>query len=101
MNKFTIDEAINRRMAANSDYTRLFGQGSFDIGFYRLIRFDKQTPHSRDELYIIAAGSGDFFCGRETKSFSTGDIFFVPAGVAHGFVKFTYDFATWVVFFKS
>jgi mannose-6-phosphate isomerase-like protein (cupin superfamily) len=100
MNKFTITDATNRHLSANSDYTRLFEQGSFDIGFYRPIRFDKQTPHTRDELYIVAAGSGDFSCGGETQSFSTGDIFFVPAGVEHGFMKFTYDFATWVVFFR-
>jgi mannose-6-phosphate isomerase-like protein (cupin superfamily) len=101
MNKFTIGEAINRHMTANSDYTQLFERGTFDIGFYRPIRFDKQTPHTRDELYIIAAGSGDFSCGGETQSFSCGDIFFVPAGVEHGFMKFTYDFATWVVFFQT
>jgi len=99
MIKFTIAEAIDRHVSANTDYTRLFEQDSFDVGFYRPIRFDKQTPHARDEIYIIAAGSGDFRCGDETQSFSSGDILFVPAGVEHGFIKFSYDFATWVVFF--
>jgi gentisate 1,2-dioxygenase len=99
MKKFTIAEAINRHMSENTDYTRLFEQDLFDLGFYRPIRFDKQTPHTRDELYIIAEGSGDFICGSEARSFSTGDIFFVPAGVEHQFTKFSDDFATWVVFF--
>jgi mannose-6-phosphate isomerase-like protein (cupin superfamily) len=99
MDKFTITDAISRHMSANSDYTRLFERNTFDIGFYRPIRFDKQTPHTRDELYVIAAGSGEFFCGRETQSFATGDVFFVPAGIAHGFTKFTYDFAAWVILF--
>ena len=99
MKKFTIAEAINLHVSENTDYSRMFEQNAFDLGFYRPSRVDKQTPHSRDELYIIAAGSGDFVCGGETRSFSPGDIFFVPAGVEHQFIKFSSDFATWVVFF--
>jgi len=45
------------------------------------------------------AGSGDFVCGSETRAFAPGDVFFVPAGIEHRFMKFSYDFATWVVFF--
>lgn len=99
MVKFTIAEAVARLMSANTDYARLFEQGSFDIGIYRPTRVDPQTPHTRDELYVVVAGSGDFVCGNETKAFSSGDMFFVPAGVEHRFMKFSYDFATWVVFF--
>ena len=93
-------DAISRHASENTDYTQIFEQDSFDIGFYYPIRYDPQTPHSRDELYIIAAGSGDFVCGNETQSFSVGDILFVPAGVEHRFVNFTYDFATCVVFLR-
>ena len=101
MYKFTLAEAIDQHMSANADYTQLFARDSFDIGFYRPVRFDKQTPHERDELYVIAAGSGDFVCGDETRSFSCGDIFFVPAGVEHRFTNFSYDFATWVIFLRK
>jgi mannose-6-phosphate isomerase-like protein (cupin superfamily) len=98
MVRFTIAEAVNSLMSQNTDYARLFEQNAFDIGIYRPTRVDPQTPHTRDELYIIAAGSGEFVCGNEAKGFSSGDVFFAPAGVEHRFMKFSDDFATWVVF---
>jgi mannose-6-phosphate isomerase-like protein (cupin superfamily) len=101
MHKFTLVEAIDRHMSANTDYTQLFERDAFDIGFYRPIRFDPQTPHAKDELYFIAEGSGDFVCGDQTRRFSTGDIFFVPAGAEHRFTNFSHDFATWVVFLRK
>ena len=99
MIKFSIAEAVARLMSENTDYARLFERESFDIGMYRPAKIDRQTPHERDELYIVAAGSGEFVCGGEGRAFSTGDVFFVPAGVEHRFSKFSYDFATWVIFF--
>jgi mannose-6-phosphate isomerase-like protein (cupin superfamily) len=99
MMNFSIAEAVGRLMSDNTDYARLFERDSFDIGMYRPVKVDQQTPHSRDEVYIIAAGSGEFVCGDENRTFSTGDVFFVPAGVEHRFTKFSYDFATWVIFF--
>jgi mannose-6-phosphate isomerase-like protein (cupin superfamily) len=99
MEKFSIAEAIDRHLTSNTDYTRLIEKPAFDVGFYRPIRYDKQTPHSRDELYVVAEGSGTFVCGGETTPFKEGDLFFVPAGVAHCFKDFSYDFATWVIFF--
>lgn len=99
MLKITIADAVGRLVQENTDYMRLLEQDSFDMGIYRPARVDPQTPHARDEVYVIAAGSGDFVCGNETRTFVPGDVFFVPAGVEHHFTKFSYDFATWVVFF--
>ena len=99
MLKITIAEAVSRLTQENTDYMRLLDQESFDVGIYRPARVDPQTPHARDELYIVAAGSGDFVCGSETRAFALGDVFFVPAGIEHRFMKFSYDFAAWVVFF--
>ena len=99
MIKLTIAEAVARLVSANTDYTRLFERSSFDVGIYCPTRVDPQTPHTRDELYVIAAGSGEFACGNETKTFASGDVFFVPSGVEHRFMKFSDDFATWVIFF--
>ena len=98
MQKISFAEAVARLMSSNTDYMRLFGKDAFDVGIYRPVRVDKQTPHTRDELYIIAAGTGDFTCGGATSSFATGDVIFVPARVEHRFLKFSPDFATWVLF---
>ena len=101
MEKVSIAEAIDRHLSSNTDYTCLIQKRAFDVGFYRPIRFDKQTPHTRDELYIIAEGTGTFCCGNDKTHFYEGDLFFVPAGVEHSFTGFSYDFATWVIFLSG
>jgi mannose-6-phosphate isomerase-like protein (cupin superfamily) len=99
MTGFAINDALNCLVAAKADYTRLIEQKTFDVGIYRPLRVDPQTPHSRDELYMVASGRGEFICAGETKAFGHGDLFFVPVGVEHRFLDFSEDFATWVIFF--
>ena len=41
-------------------------EGDFDVSLYKPEKIDPQTPHARDELYVIASGSGKFFCAGET-----------------------------------
>jgi mannose-6-phosphate isomerase-like protein (cupin superfamily) len=60
---------------------------------------DPQPPHTRDELYFVASGSGWFVNGSERHPVATGDALFVPAGVVHRFEEFGNDFAVWVVFY--
>jgi mannose-6-phosphate isomerase-like protein (cupin superfamily) len=60
---------------------------------------DPQTPHTRDELYVVLSGSGRFVNGDTTHAFAPGDVILVPAGVVHRFVDYTPDFRTWVVFY--
>src|ERR1700680_4771660 len=79
MTGFTIADALHHLLAAKADYTRLIEQKTFDVGIYRPLRVDPQTPHSRDELYVVASGRGEFICAGETKAFGHGDPFFVPA----------------------
>jgi quercetin dioxygenase-like cupin family protein len=62
---------------------------------------DRQQPHARDEIYIIARGAGQFFDGQKTCSVATGDFLFVPAGQEHRFSKFSEDFAVWVFFYDG
>ncbi len=58
-----------------------------------------QTPHDRDELYVVASGRGTFFVGGQRVPFGPGDVLFVAATVEHRFEDFSEDFATWVVFY--
>jgi len=99
MEKFTLAKGIATLASNNVDYRWLVERNAFDVGIYRPDQIDNQTPHQRDELYIIASGSGRFVCGEETEKFSPGDVFFVPAGFAHRFENFSEDLAAWVVFF--
>lgn len=70
-----------------------------DIEYYAPVSVDLQKPHARDEIYIIAAGSGTLTVGADSFAVSSGDVLYVPAHVEHRFANFTDDFATWVVFY--
>jgi mannose-6-phosphate isomerase-like protein (cupin superfamily) len=95
----TISEAIGALISAHTDYAPIIERETFDVGDYHPSERDLQKRHALDELYVVAAGRGDFTCGDETRPFAPGDLFFVPAGVDHRFTNFSDDFATWVVFF--
>jgi len=81
----------------------VLGHGTLLVEYYAPRGSDPQQPHTRDELYVVIAGSGHFVTGTENGGvrhpFGSGDVIFVPAGVVHHFEDFTDDFATWVVFY--
>ncbi|MEZ5667505.1 MAG: cupin domain-containing protein [Alphaproteobacteria bacterium] len=72
--------------------------GSMRVGLYAPRGSDPQEPHSQDELYIVARGSGQFVKDGDTRPVGPGDLIFVEAGAAHRFLDFSDDFVTWVVF---
>lgn len=73
--------------------------GDVSVELYAPVGEDRQTPHTRDELYIIATGSGSFVLEDESFPFEAGDLIFVPAHAEHRFSTFSDDFSTWVIFF--
>jgi mannose-6-phosphate isomerase-like protein (cupin superfamily) len=77
----------------------LFRHGTLTVKLYAPRGTDPQTPHSRDEVYVIATGKGRFRLGSDETSFGPGDMLFVPAGKEHRFTEFSDDFATWVLFY--
>lgn len=77
----------------------LFEHGSLQVKMYAPRDHDTQTPHERDEIYVVAQGSGVFFDGTARRNFQTGDLLFAPAGSAHRFENFSDDFAVWVMFY--
>lgn len=72
--------------------------GTMRVGLYAPRGQDRQTPHTQDELYIIASGTGEFAKGGERRRFSPQDAIFVEAGAEHRFENFSDDFSTWVIF---
>jgi mannose-6-phosphate isomerase-like protein (cupin superfamily) len=96
----TVEEALHLLAAKQADYLRLIEDATYDIGIYKPEGIDPQTPHTRDELYIVGAGTGEFVCGGETRAFAPGDLLFVSAGVEHRFLNFSKDFSVCVVFFR-
>ncbi|MBO0721707.1 MAG: cupin domain-containing protein [Blastocatellia bacterium] len=77
----------------------LFEHGSLEVKIYAPRGSDRQKPHDRDEIYVVAQGSGVFFDGATRRRFRAGDLIFAPAGSEHRFEEFTEDFAVWVMFY--
>lgn len=77
----------------------LFRDGEIEIRFYAPKGRDPQTPHDRDEVYIVAAGTARYRIGAEIHPVAPGDLLFAPAHAPHRFEDFSNDFAVWVVFY--
>ncbi|HEY8600577.1 MAG TPA: cupin domain-containing protein [Thermomicrobiales bacterium] len=103
-------EQLNRRHATPAEARSLplpagnlaapvLAHGSMIVEHYAPRGVDTQHPHTRDELYVVIAGTGSFVNGGERHRFAPGDVLFVPAGVVHRFEEFSDDFATWVIFY--
>jgi mannose-6-phosphate isomerase-like protein (cupin superfamily) len=77
----------------------VFVDGDLEIRLYAPKGHDPQTPHDRDELYIVAAGTGKFRVGGRVDGFAPGALLYVAAHEIHRFEDFSDDFAAWVVFY--
>jgi mannose-6-phosphate isomerase-like protein (cupin superfamily) len=77
----------------------LFRHGTLTLKLYAPRGHDAQTPHARDEVYVVVSGAGTFYDGMERKPVTAGDCIFVPAGVEHRFERFTDDLVVWVMFY--
>jgi mannose-6-phosphate isomerase-like protein (cupin superfamily) len=98
-NHVSIKEANEALQASGKEFLVLFQHGSLTVELYKPDQLDKQTPHTRDEAYLIAAGDARFNLNGESTSVTKGDFLFVPAKAEHRFFDFTADFSTWVFFY--
>jgi len=117
---FTVTQALESLRAAGSDEPRqepggsqqsgsepsgsepsgeLLQLGSLTVRFYAPRGIDRQQPHTRDEVYVVARGSATFRCCDKEIRVGQGDVLTVPACQEHVFVDFTPDFGTWVFFY--
>ena len=80
-------------------FTEAFTRGTLVVELYAPEALDPQKPHTRDEVYFVVSGSGEFVVGGERTHFVAGDALFAAAGVMHRFENFSADFVTWVVFY--
>ncbi|MDA1029089.1 MAG: cupin domain-containing protein [Bacteroidetes bacterium] len=98
-NRLTVETALQALKGHHKPFLEVFSHGSLVVEIYKPDRIDSQTPHSRDEVYVVAAGSGTFINGDIKQPVISGEVLFVPAGVEHRFVDFSEDFSTWVFFY--
>jgi mannose-6-phosphate isomerase-like protein (cupin superfamily) len=80
-------------------FATIFEHGSLAVEIYAPRDNDPQQPHTRDEVYFVASGSGEYVCGANRQAFGPTDLLFAAAGVAHRFENFSDDLAVWVLFY--
>lgn len=97
--KISPKEALQKLAISDSPFLNLFEHGTLSVELYKPEQVDLQQPHTRDEVYIVVSGTGEFLNDGARTDFGPGDFLFVPAGVVHRFENFTEDFATWVLFY--
>lgn len=98
-NKVSLAEASQKLSQHPEEFISLFRRSNLEVELYKPHLVDKQTPHNRDEAYIIASGNATFESEGNVTEVETGDFLFVPAHAAHKFTRFSEDFSTWVLFF--
>jgi mannose-6-phosphate isomerase-like protein (cupin superfamily) len=106
--RITLDEALallptpdGKRSAA------VFEHGTLQVKLYAPRGSDPQSPHTRDEVYVVARGEGWFVIGERSGEpskerrhrFAANDVLFAPAGTRHRFENFSDDLAVWVMFY--
>ena len=77
----------------------VFAHGTLAAELYTPKGHDPQTPHDRDEIYVVARGTGQFFDGVTRRPVAPATFICVPAGQPHRFENFSPDFAVWVFFY--
>jgi len=98
--RLTVAHGLAQLPGKNGErFVELFQHGTLSVELYAPRGHDPQTPHTRDEVYVVVRGSGEFFSGSERRPFGPGDVLLVPAAVVHRFESFTDDLAVWVFFY--
>jgi mannose-6-phosphate isomerase-like protein (cupin superfamily) len=96
----TVSQGLTRLPSPEGErFVELFRHGTLAVELYAPRGDDPQTPHTRDEVYVVAQGSGYFRNGGDRHRFGEGDVLFVPAHVPHRFEEFSDDLAVWVFFY--
>lgn len=95
----TLRDTFARLADSEKPFVTMFEHGTLSVELYAPRNVDMQTPHSRDEVYVIARGNGMFFCDGTRRTCANGDVLFVAAGIEHRFEDFSDDFAAWVIFY--
>ena len=99
MPKVSLADALERLPAKfERPFDVIVEEPEFSIEIFAPRDIDRQTPHTRDEIYVVARGKSDFNEGGEMYAVVAGDVIVVAAGLEHRFENMSADFATWVIF---
>lgn len=87
---------------AGQPWLPLLAMPTLSVGRYRLAKgaVDEQTPHDRDEVYVVLSGKASLQAGTEARPVGPGDTICVPARVPHQFQAIEEDLDV-LVFFSA
>ena len=80
-------------------FATIFEHGSLLVEIYAPRGNDPQQPHTRDEIYFVASGTGEYVCGESRTMIGPSDLLFAAAGETHRFENFSADLVVWVLFY--
>ena len=99
--RIALDEALRRLPGPEGkSFASILDQGAaLEVEIYAPRGIDPQNPHRRDELYVVATGTGFFRVGDLRERFGPGDLLLAPAHAVHRFEEFSDDLVVWVLFY--
>ncbi|HEY3202099.1 MAG TPA: cupin domain-containing protein [Thermoanaerobaculia bacterium] len=98
--RVTVAEAMEKLPGPRGErFAAVLAHGTLEIEIYAPRGSDPQKPHTRDEVYFVVQGRGEFVNGPSYERFGPGDVLFVPAHLEHRFESFTDDLVVWVMFY--
>ncbi len=92
-------DAARHLLPGRPPFARVFEHGSLSVEIFSPKKIDDQQPHSRDEIYVVVSGRGEFVHGDSRETVGPGDFLFVPSGIVHRFEHFSDDLVVWVMFY--
>ena len=96
---FTVSDGLARMPGPDHDqYDILFRHGTMTVGLYAPRGIDDQTPHTKDEIYVVMTGQATIVTPDGSAAVGPGAVIYVPAGEVHRFVEITDDLTLLVVF---
>jgi mannose-6-phosphate isomerase-like protein (cupin superfamily) len=96
----TLAAALSRLPGPQGErFATVFEHGSLLVEVYAPRGTDPQKPHTRDEVYVVVEGSGEFVVGQSRQPFGPSDLLFTAAGETHRFENFSDDLVVWVIFY--
>jgi quercetin dioxygenase-like cupin family protein len=87
MDAWEMGQLLRQQATTERPYLEFIRTPSLSAGLYVLAAgaTDRQQPHTEDEVYYVASGSGQITVGSETRPADPGSTIFVAAGVPHRF----------------
>jgi len=98
--RVAVDEALRELPGASGErFAKVLEHGTLEVEIYAPRGVDPQKPHTRDEVYFVVSGRGEFLNGSTRERIGPGDVLFVPAHLEHRFESFSDDLVVWVMFY--